>query len=249
MKKYFVLLIVALVLIFSSLFYYYKVNYLDRTIEKEANKKNENISKESEKNDKELHLKSIDNQKKYIKNNKYYGYLINNKSSARKLKPEKGVDVNDLVDYDTWLNLYNNKEWKDSGSFDITLGKNELLRNNNGFVYSIVKPADNQGYVFYVYNKGFVVAEIHIIKIPSKELMEKNLEKGKKIIDLAKIDKTILETNSNFSRHRFYDGTMVYIESDFDKDDNRGKIIDWFYTEDSLHLIQKILKKDLKLIK
>lgn len=247
MKKIYIIIGFISVLIFSlSLFFYFKVNFFNREYDI-SNKSSETMQKEYT-TEYDLN-KKLDNQNNYIKNNKYFGYQIDNSKNACNLKSTNNIDLKKLIEYDDWLAMYDNDEWKKSGSFDISINKNELLRNNNGFVYSILKLKKQNGYIFTVYDKGFAVAEIHIIKIPSKYLLVKKLKKGVSVKKIAEIDKTILEAYSNTSRHRFNDGTMVYIETNFNDNGEKDIITDWFYKKDPIGLINNILKKDYDLIK
>ena len=186
---------------------------------------------------------------------KYYGYRINNKKNAERLKPTKNIDVKNLGYYELIRGLEEeNKEiipeYQDArNKIDFEIGENELLRNNNGFVYSILKPKGHTGYVFYTLKDGKVVDEAHIIKLPSKNKMIRILKKGLKRQNLLNIDPTVLESESNVSVHRFIDGTMLLIFYEEDANWKNPRVSSWIWEKDPVNLVNNILKKDYDLIK
>ncbi len=123
-----------------------------------------------------------------------------------------------------------------------------VLRNNKGFVYSIIKNSNDE-YIFNAYNNGSVIDTYGVKKIPSKFKIFMMLRKGLNSNVINDIDSTTcndIKSTGQFSTHRFRDGTILVIEYVFKNGNYNVK--NWFYNKDKLQLYRRILKKDYNLI-
>lgn len=169
----------------------------------------------------------------------YHGIDINNEISAEKLQEES-------------LDNFQEKSYVEyfRGSFlpPMNIGKG-VLRNNNGFIYSIHKLASEQGYVICTYSEGRLIDCYHILNFPSKMETLFKIHKGMKRTNLEKVDSKIkfVKDKQATTVHRFDDGTMLEIQ--YEKVKGNWKVKDYILYEDGIDLLNRILKKDYDLIK
>lgn len=169
----------------------------------------------------------------------YHGININNEISAEKLQEES-------------LDNFQEKSYVDyfRGSFlpPMNIGKG-VLRNNNGFIYSIHKLESKQGYVICTYSEGSVIDCYHILNIPSKIETLLKIHKGMKRTSLEKVDSKIkfVKDKQAATVHRFDDGTMLEIQYKKVKDD--WEVKDYILYEDGINLLNRILTKDYDIVK
>ncbi|MCI9618257.1 MAG: hypothetical protein HFG31_09770 [Eubacterium sp.] len=163
----------------------------------------------------------------------YHGININNEISAEKLQEES-------------LDNFQEKSYVDyfRGSFlpPMNIGKG-VLRNNNGFIYSIHRLESKQGYVICTYSEGSVIDCYHILNIPSKIETLLKIHKGMKRTSLEKVDSKIkfVKDKQAATVHRFDDGTMLEIQY--------KKVKDYILYEDGINLLNRILTKDYDIVK
>ena len=234
--KIIIVLVVFILFGVSISFYMFTTNY--------KNVKNDNFLEITERKTK-INKIASDEYGLKTNSNTYYGYKINNKKNASTLLPVKTINIKFLESYYDIEDDKNNIEFKNRSAehrrFKIIKNK-ELLRNNRGFYYSILRP-NRKGFVFYSLRDGEIIDEAYIVKIPSKQKMIR-------ILKVAKVDETAILSKKNqcYSWHRFDDGTMLEIEySTNDWVDLRVK--KWKWKNDPVNLINNILKKDYDLIK
>lgn len=169
----------------------------------------------------------------------YHGININNEISAEKLQEES-------------LDNFQEKSYVDyfRGSFlpPMNIGKG-VLRNNNGFIYSIHRLESKQGYVICTYSEGSVIDCYHILNIPSKIETLLKIHKGMKRTSLEKVDSKIkfVKDKQAATVHRFDDGTMLEIQYKKVKDD--WEVKDYILYEDGINLLNRILTKDYDIVK
>lgn len=169
----------------------------------------------------------------------YHGININNEISAEKLQEES-------------LDNFQEKNYVDyfRGSFlpPMNIGKG-VLRNNNGFIYSIHKLESKQGYVICTYSEGSVIDCYHILSIPSKMETLLKIHKGMKRTSLEKVDSKIkfVKDKQATTVHRFGDGTMLEILYKKVADD--WEVKDYILYEDGINLLNRILTKDYDIVK
>ncbi|MCI9126908.1 MAG: hypothetical protein HFG28_06900 [Eubacterium sp.] len=169
----------------------------------------------------------------------YHGININNEISAAKLQEES-------------LDNFQEKSYVDyfRGSFlpPINIGKG-VLRNNNGFIYSIHKLASEQGYIICTYSEGSLIDCYHMLNIPSKMETLLKIHKGMKRTRLEKVDSKIkfVKDKQATTVHRFGDGTMLEIQ--YKKVKDNWEVKDYILYEDGINLLNRILKKDYDIVK
>lgn len=169
----------------------------------------------------------------------YHGIDIDNEISAETLEEES-------------INNFPEKSYVDYfwGSFlpPINIGKG-VLRNNNGFIYSIHKLESEQGYVICTYSEGSLIDCYHILNIPSKKEMLLKIHNGMKKTSLEKIDSKIkfIKDKETITVHRFSDGTMLEIQ--YNKTEKDEEVKNYILYEDGIDLFNKILKKDYDIIR
>ncbi len=169
----------------------------------------------------------------------YHGININNEISAEKLQEES-------------LDNFQEKSYVDyfRGSFlpPMNIGKG-VLRNNNGFIYSIHKLESKQGYVICTYSEGSVIDCYYILNIPSKMETLLKIHKGMKRTSLEKVDSKIkfVKDKQATTVHRFGDGTMFEIQ--YKKVEDDWEVKDYILYEDEINLLNRILTKDYDIIK
>lgn len=169
----------------------------------------------------------------------YHGIDIDNEISAEKLQEES-------------LDNFQEKSYVDyfRGSFlpPLNIGKG-VLRNNNGFIYSIHKLASEQGYIICTYSEGSLIDCYHILNIPSKIETLLKIHKGMKRTRLEKVDSKIkfVKDKQATTVHRFGDGTMLEIQ--YKKVKDNWEVKDYILYEDEINLLNRILKKDYDIVK
>ncbi len=185
----------------------------------------------TEKGNEELYLYENEHLKKY------YGVVIDNNSPPKKIDYNQTEKIADLP----WTVLF---LWS---SNDERPSEAEVLRNSNGYIYSVCQY--KKGYIVTTYSAGRMADRHYIVNIPSKKRFVKTIKKGVSIKKLWKIDfkLRVKEFIGNSSVHRFRDGTMAYVH--YKKAaDGEYHVDEYEFFKDELKLYKNMLRKDYKLI-